>query len=300
MKNILTQIIREKLGPAPFTLYEIKGLGSVNRVFSVKIKNEEYIIRINEEKDKLIEYKKESWCIGEVKKLGIPVPKVYEVGVCENFPFMIQDKVSGINGKQTDANKKMQIWERLGNYAAIYQQIEQIEDKEVQKSLFHKDWNSRLQYNLEELNDNDSLLANHTFSKKEQQKAKSILLKLQSKDFKSGLVHGDLCPRNVMVKDESIHLLDWGTAEINVVPHIEIGLLLMSKEVSPLEIQLFLKGLGMTMPHFLKIEAEIKMLNFLHRLDLYRWAEGQVNINLKEFMTQVQLTYKEILLSGIA
>ena len=60
MKNIVIDIICKKIGTTPFTLYEIIGLGVVNRVFSVKIKNKEYIIRVNEDKGKVIEYKKGS------------------------------------------------------------------------------------------------------------------------------------------------------------------------------------------------------------------------------------------------
>ena len=49
------------------------------------------------------------------------------------------------------------------------------------------------------------------------------------------MVHGNLCPRNVILSNKEVYLLDWGTAEINVLPHHEIGLVMLAGEASTAE-----------------------------------------------------------------
>jgi serine/threonine-protein kinase RIO1 len=109
-----------------------------------------------------------------------------------------------------------------------------------------------------------------------------------------GLVHGDLCPRNVIVNKQDIYLLDWGTAEINIVPHNEIGQLLMSDEVSKAEFKVFLNGMGISNDEFKSMEEEINVLNFLHQLDIYRWAEGQGISKINDYPLKVKNTFDRL------
>ena len=109
------------------------------------------------------------------------------------------------------------------------------------------------------------------------------------------MTHGDLCPRNVIVNDTTTYLLDWGTAEINVVPHTELGILMMSDEVTKEAFQLFLKGIGISFTEFQLMEEEINLLNFLHRLDKYRWAETYDIENIKDYAFKTRNTFEKIL-----
>lgn len=293
MENIIIEVFSQEFSETILSVSEITGLGSVNRVFEIRGKRGEYIIRLNTDEKKL-EYQKENWCISKIKDLGIPAPKVLSFGLVENITFMVQEKVNGINGVKCSLTEKRKIWEKLGNYAGIFQQVKRIEEKEVEENEFHKSWNSRLEYNLGELNEEDSLVKKKIFTAVEHNKMRMALSSIEAMDFKVGLVHGDLCPRNVIVNGDIIYLLDWGTAGINVVPHTEIGVLLLSEEASSIEIKYFLNGLGLTPDKYMAMEHELKILNLLHRLDKYRWAEGQGISNIEDYTDKIKKTFDEV------
>jgi len=293
MEALIREIIRKELNEEARTIKEIKGLGSVNTIFEIEGIRGDYIIRLNSD-DKRLEYKKEKWCINKIEEIEISTAKVLSIGLSKGFCFMLQNKIPGINGKHCSSTEKSKIWLELGKYASKFHKIKCIEDLEIEKATFHKDWKSRVKYNLQELNKNDSLLKEGILTESEQNRAKEVLRTLESKEFTMGLVHGDLCPRNVIVNKKSIHLLDWGTAEINIVPHNEIGILLMSNEASASEFEIFLSGLGITKREFISIEKEIDILNFLHQLDIYRWAEGQGIPNINDYPLKVKNTFNKV------
>lgn len=287
---MIRQIFEHELAEKLYSIEEIKEFGYVNHVFNVKGNQTDYIIRLNENQNKRLEYQKEKWCIEEVIHYGINSPDVLKIGVFEEVSFMVEPKIAGVNGKLCAAKQKGNIWKKLGSYAKIFHQIQRIEDEVVEANEFHKDWKARLTYNLAELNENDSLLKKGVFNKEEQQKVKDILLGLMQKKFKTGLVHGDLCPRNTIWNKGEVWLLDWGMAEINVVPHNEIGIIMMSNEASQSEIQEFVNGLGITPEEYQRIEPDIRSLNLLHRLDKYRWGMKVGVENIEDYEVQLRAT----------
>jgi len=293
MKAIIGQIFKEEFPDRIRSIRQIQGLGSVNTVYEVNGENGEYVIRLNEE-DKRLEYKKESWCISKVGELGILVPEVLRTGVWNGISFMIQRKIPGINGERCDASERVTIWQNLGEYASIYQTINRIEEEEFERESFHKNWQSRLMYNLEELCETDSLLRDNILTKREHHRAREVLRTLEGKEFEMGLVHGDLCPRNVIMNEKRMYLLDWGTAEVNIVPHNEIGILSMSNEATEEEFELFLTGLGISSKAYQTIEEEIRILNFLHQVDIYRWAEGRGLIKVNNYDLKVRRAFDEM------
>lgn len=290
MKNTIRKIIKTRLGEELRSLHKVTGLGSVNQVFEIKGSFGEYILRLNKAPEKRIEYRKEKWCLEQVLALSIPSPIVLSIGSLEDTQFMIQQRIAGLNGQLCSPDQKERIWKKLGTYAARYQQIQCIEEQEVASSEYHESWKARLTYNLDQLNEQDSLLYKGVLNKKEQQKAKDALAKLKGLDLKSGLVHGDLSPRNVIWADDAVYLLDWGCAGINVVPHNEIGIVLMSQEANGREFALFLEGMGISPATYRKIEREIHLLNLLHRLDKYRWAEDHTVENITDYQQEVRNT----------
>lgn len=294
MKEKIGQIIFNEFKEKVISIQEIIGFGTVNKVYEIKGNQSDYIIRINEDINQIIEYKKEKWCLEEVIKLGIKSPKVLKIGVSFEVSYMIQEKIEGINGKLCSSKEKEEIWHTLGIYAKKYQKIKRIKVEEVERNEFHKNWKARLDYNIKELHSEDSLLKKGVLNKNEQKSAKAIIGKLKNKDLKEGLVHGDLCPRNVIWAKGEVYLLDWGTAVINVIPHNEIGILLLSEEANETEFQSFLKGFGINEKDYKTIENEIHTLNLLHRLDKYRWAEAYDLENIERYETKVKNTFETI------
>ena len=294
MEEKIRYIIHKELREEIDSIQEIIGLGQVNRVYEIKGKRKDYIIRLNEDLGKEIEYEKEKWCLNEMNKLGVMSPEVIKLGKDNDLIYMIQEKINGINGKLGNQEEKIGIWYKLGVYVKQYQKVKRIKVKQFEENEFHDNWESRLKYNINELDEEDSLLKNNILSKEEQKKSITKLLELKGKGLKEGLVHGDLCPRNVILSKEGVYLLDWGTAEINVVPHHEIGLVMMSNEANEKEFVNFLKGLGITKIEYQKMEEEILKLNFLHRLDKYRWAESYDKVQIEEYGIKIREAFEKI------
>ncbi|MFK7904805.1 MAG: aminoglycoside phosphotransferase family protein [Chitinophagales bacterium] len=286
IKETAIQIFEAEWQEKVERIEEIVDLGSVNRVFDIDCSSGGYILRLNEE-EKRLEFVKEKYCMDKAGDLGLPVPKVLKLGLNGDNLFMLQYKIEGVNGSKCDAKEKIRIWEQLGNYASKYQQIPRINVPEIEANEFHKTWKHRLKYNIEELNPNDSLLQSGVLKENEQTEIKSILTTLLDRDFKTGLVHGDLCPRNTIFDTSITHLLDWGTAEINVVPHTEIGVLLMQREANEGEFDAFLKGMGISKEKYSAILPDIRKLNLLYRLDKYRWAVDFDVEGLKDYEEKV-------------
>ena len=292
MEEIIEYIIWHELEEKIRSVNEIKDYGSVNLVYEVFGKKTEYVIRLNRERSKLIEYRKEFWCINKIRKMGIPTAVVYAVGEHQKIPYIIQNRIAGINGSYIHGNKRNEIWRKLGQYSRCYQSIKSVGDTRVRSNLLHRTWQQRLEYNLRELDKKDSLIENQILTIERHHEVRKVLMNLKNRKFTSGLVHGDLNPRNVIVDRKEIYLIDWGTAEINIVPHMEIGILQMSGESTTEELNIFSASLGI--PDISKMEAEIKMINLLHRLDKYRWAEDHSIATIDQFAKKVVATLEKL------
>ncbi len=292
MKKTAIQIFEEEWNETVEGIEEIVDLGSVNRVFDIDCRSGTYILRLNEEVKRL-EFVKEQYCMDNAGNLGLPVPKVLKVGMNGKYLFMLQYKIEGVNGSKCTAKQKMKIWEQLGIYASKYQKIPRIDVPEIEASEFHKTWKHRLKYNINELNPIDSLLQTGVLQEKEQIAIKEILTTLLDREFEVGLVHGDLCPRNTIFHNSTTHLLDWGTAEINVVPHTEIGVLLIQNEANECEFEVFLKGMEISKEKYNAMLPDIRKLNLLYRLDKYRWAVDFDVEGLKDYEEKVMESFEK-------
>ncbi|MEM8887176.1 MAG: aminoglycoside phosphotransferase family protein [Bacteroidota bacterium] len=297
MQSLISRISIEALSEELISSHPISGLGSVNEIYAFDTAEGKYILRLNNFEEKQIEYRKEKFCLEAVGEMGIPGPKVLAMGQIEEHVYMIQNRLGGENAKEVGQESRNKIWRALGTYARQFHEITKIEDEAVKKQEFHADWKARLTYNLKELNPSDSLLQLAYLQVEDHEAILSVLLALDKKDFKTGLVHGDLCPRNVLMEGENIYLLDWGTAEINVVPHTEIGILLLSEEASAKEISIFLQGLGITQEEYREMEKDIHALNLLHRLDKYRWAEAYDQDNLDSYVKKIKAAFHPLIQS---
>ncbi|MFK8164367.1 MAG: aminoglycoside phosphotransferase family protein [Lewinella sp.] len=294
MKQRVTKIFKKELNEVPLSVMEIAGYGTVNSVFMVACQSVNYVIRLNEEEGKHLEFIKEEWCINEARKAGVPSPIVIANGVFEGTVYMIQEQLEGVNGSTCSKKDKELIWEYMGRYASKYHRIKDIAIPALKEAEFHDDWGSKLAYNINQLNADDSLLLSDALNPAAHTDIRRILISLREKDFDFGLIHGDLSPRNTIVNASSTYLIDWGTASVNVVPHNEIGILLMEGEVGKKEFLAFLKGMGASEQEYREMELEVWKLNLLHRLDKYRWATDYKIEDLMDFTMKVKKSYEKV------
>ena len=244
MENNVRKILESELNLKIDSISEIINLGSVNSIFDVTCHGESYIVRINPDSSKEFEFWKEKWCIQKVNTLNIPSPNVLKVGTINDLPFMIMNKIEGLNGSKCTPIEKIKIWKNLGEFANKFHSVKQIQELHIASDEFHDNWISKLDYNINQLSKDDTLLKRNVFTINEQEYAQNILITLKNINFTEGLVHGDLCPRNAMWENGKVFLLDWGSSKIDIVPHTEIGIVQMDNDLSEDEFKSFLSGLG--------------------------------------------------------
>ena len=218
-----------------------------------------------------------------------------KVGTINDLPFMIMNKIEGLNGSKCTPIEKIKIWKNLGEFANKFHSVKQIQELHIASDEFHDNWISKLDYNINQLSKDDTLLKRNVFTINEQEYAQNILITLKNKNFTEGLVHGDLCPRNAMWENGKVFLLDWGSSKIDIVPHTEIGIVQMDNDLSEDEFKSFLSGLGISNYEYKEIEGEIKNINFLNRLDLYRWADGSNILEIEGYIIKLRSAYEKML-----
>lgn len=106
---------------------------------------------------------------------------------------------------------------------------------------------------------------------------RSALHRLALTPLNLGLLHGDLSPRNLILRpDAPPVLLDWGTATTGPVPHGELLRLLRThhatREPTAEDLKRFAAGLGLSLTDDRQMLLDLLVLG---ALDLVRWAIDQ-------------------------
>lgn len=293
--DLVEKIIHLKTGQDAIQINPILGYGSVNQIYAVLSKKQDYVVRLNGEDKAKYEFPKEQWCLEAAAKLGIPSPIVLGIGYLEGYSYMLQNRIEGQNGTLCTETENLEIWETLGRYTRSFSALQchgygfKINTNRIAE--FSSSWERHIAYNLSELTPDDPLLKNKVLSKKEQDSIRGIVDSLRKEKFSFGLVHGDLSLRNVIVQRGKVFLLDWGTAAIDVAPHGEFVCLLENNEITTSQMARFLKGLGLDKALYKKMESTIQKLRLLNSLDKYRWALGQPSVSIELYEKKIRKAY---------
>lgn len=289
IKEIVSKISNQKIKK----ITPILGKGDVNEIFIVNLENIKLLLRINNKRDGLMEFKKELWCIEQVKKKGVLGVNVLSIGKYKNLSYMIYEFIEGKSGKEIK-NKK-DTWTIIGKYAKL---INSIKVKgyglkfSPQDNKFTESWDKFIDYNINSLKKEDRLIKLKVYKEGQLLKIKNYFLDLKRNMVEMGLVHNDLSLRNVVVdKKGEVFLIDWGCAEANFVPHGEfveilgaghMDLKIPTKE----EISCFLKGYGISKRNFEVLKKDISKFLLLVSFDKLRWAIDKSPKDIKE-MTKI-------------
>jgi tRNA A-37 threonylcarbamoyl transferase component Bud32 len=216
--EVIHQIIKNRIK----NVESIRGKGEVNRVYIVQIENKSVVVRLNNESE-ISRFKKEEWCMNKAIELNIPSPHVLDIGVNNNSAFMILDFIPGLNGEEIIKDESY-IWKKLGSYAKKIHSVTTngFGETFTRKGEFNDTWERYITYNIDFLNEKDKLLSMNVLTLSDSKKVRNLFLGLLEKQFKFGLTHGDLSLANIIVENEKITLIDWGSAESTIVPHFEI------------------------------------------------------------------------------
>lgn len=250
--------------------------GDVNKTFKLETSNGNFTLRLNEPSE-IETFKKEAFCYEQAEKIGILSPKVIRIGEFQEKIFMLLEFIEGKTGDKSD-NKEAN-WRKLGEYAERISKIKRLLDSVIQTEETASRWfqNKYLDYNIRELDGDDFFKQEELISDNQASQIADLFKNLKNQNFKFGLVHGDLSYSNFIEADnEEIYLIDWGSAELHVVPHFEIMLkykrTLIEPEFKKDYLEAFIEGMGRN-SDFIELNSEIlKSLTLIYIMDKMRWA----------------------------
>ena len=296
------EIVSNVLNLSARRVMPLVGMGSVNLIYFVEtnvpdgVRGPEIVVRMNKPEDDAAkmrgEYEKERWCIAQAQTAGVPGPDVMAVGEMSGRAYMLQTRVPGVNGKQSDLPPE-ELFRILGHYARLIHalpcdgfgdSIAGFEGGGAQEG-----WLRFVDYNLGELTQRDPLIALGVYAPNQQDAIRTAFQWLRSLSLRVGLTHGDLARRNTIV-DETGHvvLLDWGCAEMNIVPHYELNALLSWYKPDNTNLRAFLDGYGMTEDEWTALLPELDAFMLLKAFDLTRWAIDRCPTRIEEIAARAR------------
>ena len=258
---------------SPHRLQEITDRGSCNRAFLVSDGTARIIIRLNEDRD-AGEFFKEDWCMAQAASVGVNVAASIGYGVLGKWNYSVQS-FEGMESGKGSANQ-IPIWEFLGRSAAQFHKIPVegfgaiLIDSDVGR--FKESWQRYLADNIHSL-PTDPIRAELTEA--EAAELGHRFEQLGEVPLEFGLCHGDLHPRNVVLDQNRMTLIDWGCAHAHVVPHFDFRELLRSHASESAAVQAFMCGYGIA-DEATVLLREVESILLLCSFDLVRWARARV------------------------
>lgn len=296
-KDIAFQFLK-----SPIIYCKSVGAGSNNKNFLVKSQGKEIVVKLSfphKEYQAYESYLKEKWCIEQSSKKGVLGPKVFGLGKFEGRAYMIETFVSGINGKKLE--NKLHIYKQLGKYTKLIHSIKAsgFGEKLINSKagIFRGSWQKYLDYNIKSLTKKDKLLKLKVLTLEQSKKVKELFIVLKKQKFNFGLNHGDISVWNTLVeKSGKVNLLDWGCAEVHIIPHLDFIHILRcqieSRKPTEKEFKSFLSGYGMSQKEFERIKPSILKIMLLISFDKLRWAIDRNPSQIKNFTRRARRMLK--------
>ncbi|MGN7415362.1 aminoglycoside phosphotransferase family protein [Paenibacillus sp. SAF-068] len=267
--------------------HHIIGKGFVNQVCLVETASHKVVVRMNDP-DTYSTFVKEKWCIEQAASVGIPSPQTLSVGRTAGHAYMIQTYIEGDNGLDTTVPASV-IWRKLGEYTKQFQSIPVNgfgrEMHDVVQNQFYSpphagsdgSWHGYVQYNINSLTEQDPLIELGVITMKQSQVVRQWFEQLKLQKFRFGLCHGDLSLKNTIVSSTGeITLLDWGNAEVTVVPYGDIIQLIQcqgrGEGPDKEELKAFLRGSGTSIQEQERELNQASHILLLKAFDTLRWA----------------------------
>ncbi len=277
INTISLKIAKEYIGEDVLEVKQIAGKGEVNDTYIFTTESNKRIVRIDPNETTLDRFRKEAWCMNEAMKHSVPGPQVIKIGMKNGHPYMVMSYIKGVDGEDVGKEQQTKIWQTLGEYARKVHSIKVSGhgEKMTSDGIFDGSWGGGyLEYNIASLNDDDKLLELGIITPEQSKMLRDIFLRLKHTPLTFGLIHNDFSLSNArMSQDGTIYLLDWGSAGVNVIPHIDIIEILQSSlEENSKEFGLFLEHYGINREEYEAMKPDIANLKLLLRTDKLRWA----------------------------
>jgi|GEM_PF-423289 Putative homoserine kinase type II (protein kinase fold) len=293
-------IVTEALRLSVRHVTPINGLGSVNLVFQAETEGDAVVVRFGKPGDdsaaKRAEYEKERLCLLHAAAAGMPGPKPLSAGECGGRPFLLLSRVPGTNGSEQNTVLPDALYRTLGRYARALHDLPATTGFEAGDP--QDVWLRFADYNLGELTASDPLIGLGVYAPGEQAAIRDTFAWLRGLSYlRVGLNHGDLSPRNTVVDPATgtVYLLDWGCAEVQLVPHYDLNTLFdgLPPPMSPDPLRAaFLDGYGMTAAEWVTLLPELRAFSLLKAFDLTRWAIDRCPARVPELAARAAAAFR--------
>ena len=249
--------------------------GNVNRVFRISGPDTDWVVRYPIDGQRSNEFPTEVWAPRRASGQGIPVAPVVAIGELEGRPYLVLKYVA-----PNAAHVQGGTWQWLGRYAARLAMVPLDDAPTGVFSRFGRDlrsaWRAHLQYNLDALSSQDPLLDDGVYPREGRDRLRVLIEQLMLVDFRHGLAHGDLAPRNLVPRRSPLPpiLLDWGTATTGPAPWTDIQRVFAwtryDRLVDELALAQFAEGAGVGLDK--QATTGLEQMSAVRFLDLARWA----------------------------
>lgn len=299
--KIASKIASEFLNSNEISIKSV-GEGSNNKNYLAKSKNKEIVIKLSfdhKEYKAFQDYVKEKWCIEKSSEKGVPGPVVLDLGRSQQRAYMIETFVPGVNGKKL--KNKLHVYRELGRYTKLIHSIKVSGFGEnltnPKRGIFTGSWKKYLDYNIKSLTKSDKLIKLKVLTKEQSKEVKKIFENIKKQKYTFGLNHGDISIWNTLVeKSGKVNLLDWGSAEVDIIPHYDFIHVLRCQmeqgKPNKKEFNEFIKGYGMSQKEFEVLKPELIKRMLLTSFDKLRWAIDRNPIKIKEFSKRAKRMLK--------
>ena len=264
---LVKQIMKHHFGSMPKNIHFMPA-GLTNYVFEATHNNKAYIVRIARDPAKLSDFIKEQWAVEHVRKKGVPVAEILEVGnEVISLPYMLQRKLKG--QEAVDHPDRLNILRNLGEYAKLINSIPtsnygNVFDWSHNRLSKNEAWKEYLSNELRCGERIATLEKYHMLETKDFRKLNKILTQLEKLDTPPSLNHGDIRLKNAIVNEKGkiLAIIDWEHCTSNMAPYWDLSIALHDLSIDGK--QQFLEGYGITPKDFMEMSSYIKVFNILN------------------------------------
>ena len=278
-RKLVLDVTRRHFGESARRVVECAG-GLTNAVYSLKVSRGEFIVRTHEDPTKIHDYLKEQWGMDAAREVGVPTPRVLEVGnFADGRPYMVAEKIRGIEGPA--APDRLGLIEQMGRAASCLHKIRThgfgtVFDWSSNSLSRHETWAGYIADGFDVEGRIKILLRYRMVNLRQAEILRRTAARVTRWRQRPGLHHGDLRLKNVLVDQDTgriAALIDWESCASMPGSTWDLSLALHDLGIDDKEA--FLTGYGMKPKTYTDALAFIRCFNMLNYAHAVRSAGEQ-------------------------
>ena len=276
-ERLVQEIAQRHFGEKARKLLE-RGGGLTNSVYEFKVSQGEFIVRTHQDATKINDYLKEHWAMNAARAVGVPTPRVLEVGnFTDGRPYMISERIRGLDGRV--AANRLEVLESLGRAAARLHTVATrgfgpVFDWSSNQLSRHDTWAGWLEIGFGVERRLGVLMQHRMINRRQLSALRHIGAGMARWRKRPVLHHGDLRLKNTIVDSDTgrlAALIDWETCSSSPPVCWDVSLALHDLGIDDKEA--FLSGYGMKLRRF---ETMLPFLRFFNVLNYGPAVESAV------------------------